>query len=353
MTKISSTPIIGVDLGDRKHAVCVLSQDGELLEESKIGTTRESLALFSQKYPEATIAMEVGMMSPWTSRYLEERNHRVIVANSRKLRAIYKNPRKCDRKDAEMLARLARVDETLLGPIKHGSEEAQRDLLQLKLRDNLVRQRVNIISSVRFSLKSLGVKTRSPKTSYFAAYVRRELMKENEELLSFIEPSLEVLDTITAQVKELDKRIAELAAIKYPETAYLTQITGVGALTALTFVLTIEDPSRFAKGRDVGAYLGLVPKRDQSGELDKQLRITKAGDSYLRRLLVGAAQYILGPFGKDCDLKRHGIEIAERGGARAKKKAVIAIARKLSVLLLTLWKNKSAYQPLKNQPQAA
>jgi len=353
MTTKSSAPIIGIDLGDRKHAVCVLSQDGKLLEESKIGTTRESLALFSQKYPAATIAMEVGMMSPWTSRYLEGRQHRVLVANSRKLRAIYKNPRKCDRKDAEMLARLARVDETLLGPIKHGSEEAQRDLLQIKLRDNLVRQRVDIISGVRFSLKSLGVKTRSPKTSYFAAHVRRELAEEHQDLLAFIEPSLQVLDAITEQVKELDKRIEELAAIKYPETAYLTQITGVGALTALTFVLTIEDPSRFARTRDVGAYLGLVPKRDQSGEVDKQLRITKAGDSYLRRLLVGAAQYILGPFGKDCDLKKHGEDLATRGGARAKKKAVIAIARKLSVLLLTLWKNKSAYQLERNQQLAA
>lgn len=353
MTTKSSAPIIGIDLGDRKHAICVLSQEGDLLEESKINTTRESLALLSNKYPAATIAMEVGMMSPWTSRYLEERHHRVLVANSRKLRAIYKNPRKCDRKDAEMLARLARVDETLLGPIKHGSEEAQRDLLQIKLRDNLVRQRVNIISGVRFALKSLGVKTRSPKTSYFTAHVRRELEQEHTADLESIEPCLEVLDTISEKIKELDKRIEELAAVKYPETAYLTQITGVGALTALTFVLTIEDPTRFSKARDVGAYLGLVPKRDQSGDLDKQLRISKAGNSYLRRLLVGAAQYILGPFGKDCDLKRHGEALAARGGSRAKKKAVVAIARKLSVLLLTLWKNKSAYEPLKNQPQAA
>ena len=353
MTTKLSTTTIGIDLGDRKHAVCVLTESGELLEESKIGTTREALALLSEKYPGATIAMEVGMMSPWTSRFLEEKQHRVLVANSRKLRAIYKNPRKCDRKDAEMLARLARVDETLLGPIKHGSEEAQRDLLQIKLRDNLVRQRVDIISAVRFTLKSLGVKTSSPKTSYFATHVRRELAEEHKDLLAFIEPSLLVLDAITEQVKELDKQIGELAMVKYPETAYLMQITGVGVLTALTFVLTIEDPTRFSRVRDVGAYLGLVPKRDQSGEVDKQLRITKAGDSYLRRLLVGAAQYILGPFGKDCDLKRHGEELAARGGARAKKKAVVAIARKLSVLLLSLWKSKSGYEPLKNQPQEA
>ena len=117
-TKISVSTIIGVDLGDRKHAIYALGQNGDLLEESKIRTTRKSLAQLSKKYPGAAITMEVGMMSPWTSRFLEERNHRVIVANPRKLRAIYKNPRKRDRKDAEMLAQLARADEVLLGPVK-------------------------------------------------------------------------------------------------------------------------------------------------------------------------------------------------------------------------------------------
>ena len=335
---------IGIDLGDRKHAICIIDQNGDIIHESMLSNTREDIARFLKNYPESLIAMEVGMHSPWLSRFLKSLGYRVIVANPRKLRAIYENPRKSDKKDALMLAKLARADESLLSPIEHRSEKAQRDLLQIKLRDNLVRQRVNIISSVRFILKSLGIKTKSPKTSYFTKHLRREIEDDYPEILVLVEPSLLVIDQITEQVKELDKAIETLAAEQYPETQLISQITGVGALTSLTFVLTIEDPKRFKRGRDVGSYLGLVPKRDQSGETDKELRISKAGDRYLRTLLVNAAHYVLGPFGPDCELKRHGLKLAERGGSRAKKKAAIAIARKLSVLMLTLWKNQSVYE---------
>ena len=265
------------------------------------------------------MVMEVGMHSPWTSRYLEGLGHRVLVANPRKVRAIWKNDRKSDRKDAMMLAKLARADESLLHPVKHSSERTQKDLLQIKLRDNLVRQRVDVISAVRFTLKSLGIATRSPNTNCFAKHARKVLGEEHPEELSLVEPSLKVIDGFTEQIRSLDRAIEELAAMKYPETEFLTQITGVGTITSLTFVLTIEDPTRFRRLRDVAAYLGLVPKRDQSGESDKQLRISKAGDAYLRRLLVSAAQYILGPFGPDCRLRRTGLKLAERGGPRAKK----------------------------------
>jgi len=125
----------------------------------------------------------------------------------------------------------------------------------------------------------------------------------------------------------------------------MRQIVGIGPITALTFRLTIGDPERFADSRDVGAYLGLVPKRDQSGKLDKQMGISKAGDAYLRRLLVSAAQYVLGPFGKDCDLRKHGLELEGRGGRGAKKKAVVATARKLAVLMHALWKKDADYKP--------
>lgn len=344
MKSKSSTKTIGLDLGDRKHAVCVLDAKGTTLKEESITNTRGSLTVLSRRHPKAQIVMEVGMHSPWISRSFTALGHRVIVANPRKVRAIYQNDRKSDRKDAAMLAKLARADESLLCPIRHGTEQAQLDLIQIKERDNLVRQRVNIISNVRFMLKSLGIQTKSPKTCYFAAHVRRELEGEHASILQRIEPSLKVLDSLSLEIKNLDKSIADLAAESYPETEFLTQITGVGVITSLTFVLTIGDPERFRRPRDIGSYLGLVPKRDQSGDTDKQLRISKAGDAYLRRLLVSAAQYVLGPFGPDCELKRHGLKLAERGGARAKKKAVIAIARKLAVLLLTLWKNEDLYQ---------
>lgn len=351
-TKIPSITI-GLDLGDKKHAVCALNHAGDIVEERSITNNRESLKRLSHKYPKSRIAMEVGSHSPWVSRFFESLGHEVLVANARKLRAIYTSDCKSDQTDAYMIARLARVDPSLLHPIQHSTEQAQRDLLQVKLRDNLVRQRVDIISSIRFTLKSMGVMVASPNTDCFAKRCRKTLQAQDTVLLSMCEQSLHIVEELTRSIRELGHRIDELCAESYPETAYLQQIAGVGSITALSFVLTIGDPQRFESMRDVAPYLGLVPRRDQSGETDKQLRISKAGDSYLRRLLVSAAQYVLGPFGPDCDLRRHGLQLAERGGRGAKKKAVVAIARKLAVLMLTLWYREEIYEPLRNETLAA
>lgn len=341
----SSSITIGIDLGDRKHALCVLDAKGDILKQESITNSRPSLIALSGRYPGALIAMEVGMQSPWTSRFLKDLGHRVLVANPRKVRVISQNTRKSDRNDAELLARIARSDERLLYPVEHVSEEMQRDLLQIKLRDNLVRQRVDIISSVRFTLKSLGITLPSPNSESFARHARRTLAKEHSDMLVLIEPSLRVLDGMTEQIRSLEKSIAAMAAEKYPESEFLSQVGGVGRLTSLTFILTIGDPTRFQRKRDVAAFLGLVPRRDQSGETDKQLRISKAGNTYLRRLLVGCAQYILGPFGPDTALKRKGLKLTEKGGPRAKRKAVVAVARNLAVLLLTLWHDEAIYEP--------
>ena len=348
MKNENATITIGMDLGDTKHFICVLDSKGEIVEQRSITNHRESLRRLSQKYPDALIAIEVGSHSPWISRFLKSLGHSVLVANARKVRAIYANVRKSDQLDAMMLARIARMDPQLLHPIEHGTEAQQRDLLPIKLRDTLVRQRVNIISSIRFTLKSLGIKLPSPNTACFAKRARALLQVEHEEVYLSVSPMLEILDLLTLKIRELEKRIEELAKHRYPATERLRQVSGVGAITALSFVLSVGDPHRFAKRRDVGAYLGLVPKRDQSGSLDKQLRISKAGNAYLRRLLVGAAQYILGPFGSASDLRERGLSLVERGTQGAKKKAVVAVARKLSVLLLALWQEpKAIYQPLR------
>lgn len=344
MKNSSSTITIGLDLGDRKHAVCVLDAKGEILKQESIANSRSCLTALHRRYPGAVMVMEVGMHSPWTSRFLKDLGHRVLVANPRKVRAIYQNIRKSDRRDAEMLARIARTEETLLYPVEHVSEEKQRDLLQIKLRDNLVRQRVDIISSVRFTFKSLGIALATKNSETFARHARNTLRKEHSDMLALIEPSLCVLDAMTEQIRMLEKSIAAMAAEKYPESEFLSQVGGVGPLTALTFILTIGDPTRFQRKRDVAAFLGLVPKRDQSGETDKQLRISKAGNCYLRKLLVGSAQYILGPFGPDSALRNKGLKLAEKGGPRAKRKAVVAVARNLAVLLLTLWHDEALYE---------
>lgn len=351
MKNIIPSITIGLDLGDKKHAICALNAAGEIIDERTITNHRESLRRLSQKHPGARIALEVGTHSPWISRFLKELGHEVLVANPRKLRAIYASDRKSDKNDARMLARIARMDAELLFPIQHGSEESQRDLLHMKMRDTLVRQRVCVINSVRFTLKSLGlILPKTPSSDYFARRYRSFLEENNKDLLEMLEPMLQVLDIMSEKIKEMDKTIEKLCAEKYPVTERLRQICGIGPVTALNYVLVIEDPERFDNPRDVGAYLGLVPRRDQSGALDKKLRISKAGDAYLRQLLVGSAQHLLGPFGKDCDLRRHGLMLAARGGKPTKKQAVVAIARKLAVLMLVLWKHGKDYQPLRHEP---
>lgn len=340
---------IGVDLGDKKHAICVIDKHGNILKEYFIPNSHKSLKQLVKDYPNSRIAMEVGTHSPWISRLLSAGGAEVLVANARKLRAIYTNERKCDELDARMIARLARIDPELLYPIQHGSEQAQQDLLSIKLRSGLVGQRVNMISSIRFSLKAMGIRLPSPSSPCFAKQARLGL-RQYPEVLPTIEPSLKVLDELSAQIRGLDKVIKEAVENDYPEAQWLQQITGVGHLTSLCFVLVIEDPHRVADARDVGAYLGLVPRRDQSGDSDRQLPISKTGNQYMRKLLVQSAHYILGHFGPDCDLRRHGLKLAAKGGKGAKKKAVIAVARKLAVIMLTLWQNQSDYEPLRNNP---
>ena len=169
-----------------------------------------------------------------------------------------------------------------------------------------------------------------------------------------LRPLLASIAALTRQIRVADREVSRLMREVYrKETKRLLEVPGVGELIALAFVLVVGDPSRFPKNRDVGAYLGLVPRRDQSGESDPQLPITKCGDAMLRRLLVQGAQYVLGPFGPDSDLRRWGQARVERGGRNAKRRAVVAVARRLSVLLLALWKTDSAYEPLRRSTPAA
>lgn len=333
---------IGLDLGDKRHTYCVLSAQGEVMKQGSLPNERTALASLHEGYPGATVIMECGTHSPWVSRFLQSLGLKVIVANPRKVRAIFQNERKSDDRDAELLARLGRADPKLLHPITHGSEEAQHDLLQIKLRDSLVRSRVSLITAVRFTLKSLGYRVSNPASERFHKTVGLELPPSCQELIA---PMIAAIESLTARIKDLERSITRLATARYPQAQRLQGITGVGPITSLYFVLKVGDPKRFSHGRDVGAYLGLCPRRDQSGAVDKQLRISKCGDGYLRRLLVSAAQYILGPFGRDSALRDYGMRLASSGSKRDKKRAVIAVARKLSVLMLGLWKSQSIYQP--------
>ncbi len=335
---------VGIDLGDKVSRVCVLDQDGAIIEESSVRTTDGALRQRFAAMPPTRVALEAGTHSPWVSRLLEECGQEVLVANPRKMRLIYENDRKCDRVDAESLARLARLDPNLLGPIQHRAADTQADLAMIRARAAIVTARTQLINSMRGMVKAMGGRLPSCSTKSFHVKVDSGIP---HSLRPALQPLLTEIGSLTESIGSYDRRIEELAKTKYPETTVLRQVTGVGALTTLSFVLTLEDPHRFGKSRDVGAYLGLRPKQRESGNSAPQLGITKAGDHELRRLLVQSAQYILGPFGPDTDLRRWGLKLAERGGKNAKKRAVVAVARKLAVLLHRLWVSGEVYEPLR------
>jgi transposase len=336
----------GLDLGDKYSYLCFIdSQSGEVIEEGRLRTSPEAfLRRFGSERP-MRIAIEAGTHSPWASRMLEGLGHEVLVANSRKLRLIYANRRKTDEVDAQNLARLARLDPRLLYPLKHRSEECQAHLAVIRSRQALVDCRTQLVNHVRGAVKSFGA--RLPKCPA-RSFHKRASEHIPEALRLALEPILEQIASLTERIRGYDRRLETICQEHYPETDLLRQVEGIGPLTALTFVLTLEDPHRFERSRSVGAYVGLVPARDQSGDRDPQKRISKEGDEMLRKLLVGSAHYILGPFGSDSDLRRHGEKIASRGAKSAKKRAVVAVARKLCVLLHRLWVSGEVYDPLHN-----
>ena len=335
---------IGIDLGDRYSHFAVMRKDGEVIEEGRIKTSEVACARLSERYPSAEIAMEVGTHSRWVSRYLSNRGHDVIVANARKLRLIYESDHKDDRLDALMLAKLLLSDIGLLSPVEHRSEEMQQDLGSITARQLVVKARTQLINYIRMTAKSAGQQL--PKGVSTAAFHRIE--REGILKQASVEPLLDQIGQLSQHIKIYDRQIVRLCKEKYPETEDLQQIKGVGPLIALCFVLTLQSADRFASSRQVGAYLGLCQRRSQSGDRDPQLRITKAGNRLMRSLLIQGAHYITGPFGEDSDLRRHGEKIAARGGANAKKRALVAVARKLSVLMHHLWATGELYEPLYN-----
>lgn len=337
---------VGIDMGDKSHTTYVLDSDGNIVSQGTVTNTKAALQKVFGKMDPALVAMEAGTHSGWVSRLLEELGHKVLVGNPRKLRAIWDSDYKTDVRDAEMLARLARVDPKLLHAIHHRGQKAQSDLAVIKARDTLVHARTLLINHARGAVKSLGFRISACSAEAFPDRIAKEAPAE---LMPALEPLFKSITDLTQRIRHYDKLIKQLCVESYPETEVLQAISGVGPVTSLAYVLTLEQCSRFEESRDVGPYLGLTPKRDQSGQIDKQLGISKAGNTYLRQLLVGSAQYILGAFGPDCDLQRFGLKLAARGGKNAKRRAVVAVARKLAVLMHRLWKEKAIYDPLYQQ----
>jgi transposase len=336
---------IGLDLGDRSSFYCVIDGAGEVILEHSLPTTPKAIKQVFGRMPRSRIALETGAHSPWVSRLLTALGHEVIVAHARNVRLIGESRRKDDRIDARTLARLARIDPQLLSPVQHRSARAQIHLTVIRARAGLVSARTALVNAARGLVKSYGERLRKCGTQQVSREAASGLSVELREAL---EPLLREVESLNERIKEYDRRIEEMAKHTYPEVALLKQVKGVGDLIALTYVLTIEDPRRFRKSRDVGCFLGLRPGRRNSGQSEPQMHISKEGDRYLRTLLVQGAHYILGPFGEDSDLRRWGRKLAERGGKNAKKRAVVAVARKLAVLLHRLWVTGEVYEPLRS-----
>ena len=339
--KENTSETIGCDLGDKRSAVAVLNTDGEVTLRTSLRTTTKAMREFFTRTP-AHVVIEVGTHSRWVSGLLKELGHRVTVANPRKVKLIAESDNKDDPHDAELLGRLGRVDVKLLAPITHRGAQAQADLAVPKARDVLVATRTKLINHVRGTVKCFGDRLSKCSSEAFACWTR-ELIPT--ALKAALEPVYQVLDRIDEQIREQDKMIGRVAK-RYPDVEVVSQIHGVGVLTALSFLLTLEDKERFTDSRMVGPYLGLRPRKRKSGDDHPELPITKAGDPFVRRLLVNAANHILGPFGKDSDLRRWGLELAKRGGKNAKKRAIVAVARKVAVLMHRLWVTGEVYEPL-------
>ena len=339
---------VGIDVSDRFTSLCIMDGQGEIVEESKVRTTPEAFTRRFSTLTPSRVVLEVGTHSRWASKLIADHGHEVIVANPWKVRLIAASIKKTDRSDAETLARLGRVDPKLLSPIHHRSAQAHADLAMIHARQSLVASRSLLINHVRGAVKPLGSRLPASDAHLFH---KKALDHIPHELRAALEPLVDVIARITGEIAAADKRLEEISRERYPATTLLRQIQGVGPLISLTYVLTIDDPSRFKASRQVGPYLGLVPGQRDSGERTPQMRISKAGDRYLRQILVNGAHYILGYRGPDTDLRRWGLEHA-KGGKAAKKRAIVGVARKLAVLLHRLWVTGEVYVPLKSEASA-
>jgi len=339
---------VGVDRGDRKSTLCVLDAASEVIQRETISTTPAAFERFFATLGSARVVMEAGTHSPWASRLLQKLGHEVLVANPAALAR--KGRSKTDCIDAEQLARWGRADPKLLEAIQHRGEEAQGDLALIRSRDALVRTRAALVNHVRGSVKAVGARLPSCSTPSFARTVADYIP---DLLWAALAPVLEMIQALTERIRFFDQEIERLCEKQYAETQRLRQVTGVGALTALAYVLVLEDPARVKTSRSVGPYLGLTPRPDQSGDRVIERGIGRRGDALLRRLLVSSAHYILGPFGPDTDLRRWGLAKIRGASKGAKKKAVIAVARKLAVLLHRLWITGERYEPLRQAARAA
>ena len=342
---------IGMDVSDRKIQVCVMSKKNgapKIISETVIPTTKEGLIKFLAKQDKSSpVTFETGMHCRWMKKVVEGMGFKVHVANPCHLRMITESKTKNDVNDARMLARITLADPGLLHPVKLRDAEHQKMLNLHEMRNLLIKQRTGIIVQMRAIAKSMGF--RIPKTST-VHFHKLDTKSWPEELRDITWPMIKNLEQLSVTIKTYEKQIRELAATPTfkAQVERLMEIHYVGLFVATGFVaVTGGDMDRFEKSRDIGPWLGTTPKQDQSGDIDKQCHITKAGSPFMRRLLVESAQMILRDGSIDTDLKLKGLRICARGAKIAKRKAITAVARSLAVLMVAMLKKMDApYVPL-------
>ncbi len=342
MNTVASKWVIGMDVSEKSIEFFFLRPDGEGGLSKKEPNSPDTLAKLCSEMPDRQgfmVVMENGTHSPWMSEYFQCHGVECYVGNARKLAAIWTSVQKSDRNDAEMLARLARADLKLFSPIRHAGRDQRAEFAVLKSRDRLVKCRTALINCVRGTLRSFGVDTSELTVEKFTSKAVGVMPKDLHPALDGMLVQIRMLET---QIKDYDRKIERIGK-RHEPVQRLRQISGVGPVIALAYVLFVGDPQNYSSAGRVGAHLGIVPKRDQSGDVDKQLGITKAGNQMLRYLLAQGANYILSR-GPDCDLRRFGERICARGGKIARRKAKIAVARKLSKIMYVLWRNGADYE---------
>ena len=348
-TQHTSQLTIGLDLGDKLSEVCVLDSEHRIIKRGSLPTDPKTFEEFFGSYPGATAVFEVGSQSRWVQPLVRKAGlGKVITADPRQIKLITQSTKKTDRRDAFILARAGQGMPELLCPVEHRSEEAHADLSVMRTREMLVAQRTDLVNRIRGMVKASGHKQPSCTAAYFFSQAKPQIPTHLHQAAA---PLLAVLKVIHEQLLEIKRSAKQMVKEKYPVVDLLMTIPSVGLVTALTFVLTIEHSHRIRGTRNVGAYLGLTPRRKESGSARPQLGITKAGDTHLRRLLVLCAHHLLSR-GKDCRLKRWGLEICKRGGSNAKKRAVVATARKLSIHMLAIWKSGETYDLMRGIPES-
>jgi transposase len=333
----------GLDIACKRTYQYTVDPAGNCVSEGYIPTTHTALTQLLLGPPRRVVIEACGS-TRWIKQHCEELGHEVIVANPRKLHLISKNEHKNDARDARLLAEVGQLQPHLLYPVRLRGDDCQRVRVLMAARRQLVDQRVASVNFVRAQLRTLGIKSPRCSTRTFAKRIREFIP---EDLRVALEPILEQTQALSGQIDHYDTLVEKLGETEFAGAQVVRQIPGVGAVLSLAYVTTLESPEHFKRSRDVGAWVGLTPKQCQTGDKDPQMRISKCGDAELRRLLVSAATWILGPFGPDCDLRRFGERIRARGDQTSRSKARIAVARKLAGVMHKLWKTGEVYEPLR------